>query len=207
MKIAMRDLEIRGAGNLLGEAQSGNMEAVGYDLYCKMLNEAVRRHKGEEVEEDFDTEIDINLDAYIPSTYVANEFWKMDLYKRIAGMENEEDVEDMEEELTDCFGKVPKVVRMLLRVSLLRFKAHVCQLTAVKQEGRNVRLTFYKQAKIDPGRIPDFLQAYAGRIRFVTDGPALLVQLKNEGNKEEEMREIGEIIQSIERKLLIDSYE
>ena len=89
-KIAMKDLEIRGAGNLLGEQQHGHMEAVGYDLYCKMLNEAVKSAKGETVEESFDTSIDIELDAYIPNGYIANEYQKLDIYKRIAAIENEE---------------------------------------------------------------------------------------------------------------------
>ena len=87
-KIAMRDLEIRGAGNLLGEQQHGHMEAVGYDLYCKMLNEAVKREKGLDVDEDeFQTTVDMDIDAYIPSTYIRSESQKLDIYKRIAGIE------------------------------------------------------------------------------------------------------------------------
>ena len=85
IRIAMKDLEIRGAGNLLGEQQHGHMEAVGYDLYCKMLNEAVRTAKGEAVEEDFETSIDIQLDAYIPAGYIANEYQKLDIYKSDRG--------------------------------------------------------------------------------------------------------------------------
>ena len=98
-KIAMRDLEIRGAGNLLGAEQSGHMEAVGYDLYCKMLHEAVREAKGDAVEEHFDTSVDVRTDAFIPTSYIANEFQKLDIYKRIAGIENQEESEEMLEEL------------------------------------------------------------------------------------------------------------
>ena len=86
-KIAMRDLEIRGAGNLLGAEQHGHMEAVGYDLYCKMLNEAVKEAKGMDVAESFDTPIDIDIDAYIPMGYIPNEMQKLDINKRIAGIE------------------------------------------------------------------------------------------------------------------------
>ena len=93
IRIAMKDLEIRGAGNLLGEQQHGHMEAVGYDLYCKMLNEAVRTAKGEAVEEDFETSIDIQLDAYIPAGYIANEYQKLDIYKRIAAIQTEAEKE------------------------------------------------------------------------------------------------------------------
>ena len=88
-KIAMRDLEIRGAGNLLGAEQHGHMEAVGYDLYCKMLNEAVKQLKGEmEEEETFTTTMDLNVDAFIPASYIPNEYQKLDVYKRIAAIES-----------------------------------------------------------------------------------------------------------------------
>ena len=106
IKVAMRDLEIRGAGNLLGAAQSGHMEAVGYDLYCKMLNDAVRRLKGETTQEEFETAIDLQVDAYIPATYIPSEFQKLDMYKRIAGIEKLEEYKDLQEELTDRFGEI-----------------------------------------------------------------------------------------------------
>src|SRR5699024_5245665 len=106
IKIAMRDLEIRGAGNLLGEAQSGHMEAVGYDLYCKMLNEAVLQLKGREEKEIFQTTIDLNINNYIPNSYIRNENQKLDIYKRISAIENEEDMDDMTEELIDRFGDI-----------------------------------------------------------------------------------------------------
>ena len=119
-KIAMRDLEIRGAGNLLGERQHGHMEAVGYDLYCKMLNEAVKHLKGEGEEEDFSTTVELEVDAYIPGSYIVNEQQKLDIYKRIAAVETESESEDMKGELLDRFGEVPKSVDNLLRIALLR---------------------------------------------------------------------------------------
>ena len=93
-KIAMRDLEIRGAGNLLGESQSGHMAAVGYDLYCKMLNEAVSQLKGEKEEADYATTIDLDIDAFIPESYIKNEYQKLDIYKRIATIETEEEMDE-----------------------------------------------------------------------------------------------------------------
>ena len=119
-KIAMRDLEIRGAGNLLGAEQHGHMEAVGYDLYCKMLNEAVKHLKGEMEEETFNTTMDLNVDAYIPDSYIPNEYQKLDIYKRVAAIENEEEMEDMLEELIDRFGDIPKKVETLLAVASLK---------------------------------------------------------------------------------------
>lgn len=108
-KIAMRDLEIRGAGNLLGAEQSGHMESVGYDLYCKMLAEAVQEAKGIAPAEAFETTIDLNVSAYIPDSYISNESLKLDTYKRIAAIENKEEYEDMTEELTDRFGNRRKM--------------------------------------------------------------------------------------------------
>jgi transcription-repair coupling factor (superfamily II helicase) len=100
-KIAMRDLEIRGAGNLMGKAQHGQMSVVGYDLYVKMLDTAIRMLKGEIEEEELNTTIDMKIDAYIPSTYIDDETHKIEVYKRIASMENETDYEDIKEELLD----------------------------------------------------------------------------------------------------------
>lgn len=108
-KISMRDLEIRGAGNVLGESQHGHMEAVGYDLYCKMLNEAVKKLKGETVTEQvFETAVEIKVDAFIPNSYIKNELQKLDIYKRIAEIENEEEKFNMIDELIDRFWRAAK---------------------------------------------------------------------------------------------------
>ena len=143
IKIAMRDLEIRGAGNLLGEAQSGHMEAVGYDLYCKMLNEAVRQLKGGPEAETFTTLIDLNVDAYIPEYYIKNEYQKLDIYKRIAAIESEEELEDMTEELIDRFGTPPEAVKGLVDVSLLRNMAAGLGIREISQ--RTDSLLFYPE--------------------------------------------------------------
>ena len=162
-KIAMRDLEIRGAGNLLGAEQHGHMEAVGYDLYCKMLNEAVKHLKGEmEEEETFTTTMDLNVDAFIPASYISNEYQKLDVYKRIAAIESREEMEDMAEELTDRFGDIPKKVEKLLEVAALKAQAHQLYVTAVEQKGEVYTFIMYEKAKVHPERIPKLIEDFRG---------------------------------------------
>ena len=170
-KIAMRDLEIRGAGNLLGAQQSGHMEAVGYDLYCKMLNEAVRHEKGEIDEEDFNTSVDLNVDAYIPESYIPNVYQKLDIYKRIAAIESEEDMDDMLEELIDRFGDIPKKVTMLLTIASLKALAHSVYITEIVQKGAGIRITMYEKAKVKPENIPVLINKYNGDLIFKSENP------------------------------------
>ena len=171
-KIAMRDLEIRGAGNLLGAEQHGHMEAVGYDLYCKMLNEAVKEAKGIQTKENFDTSIDVDIDAYIPMGYIPNEFQKLDTYKRIAGIETEEEAEEMLEELIDRFGDPPKSVENLLYIARVKSMAHLVYLTEVVQKGDTLKFTMYERAKIDPAKIPQLISAYGMNLKFTADAKA-----------------------------------
>ena len=169
-KIAMRDLEIRGAGNLLGKSQHGHMEAVGYDLYCKMLNEAVKNVQGISAAADFATLVDIDVDAYIPPEYIVNEVQKLDIYKRIAAIENEKERDDMRDELLDRFGTIPKSVDNLLRISLIRVSAHALGMTEIK--GRNDRITFLLKADagIDPKGIPILIGRHKNRLFFTAYG-------------------------------------
>lgn len=167
-KIAMTDLEIRGAGSLLGEQQHGHMEAIGYDLYCKMLNEAVRQYKGEEVKKDFETTVDVNVDAFIPATYIKSEYQKLEMYKRIADIESEEEWQDMQEELIDRFGDLPKAVQNLLNIVLLKSMAHRVYVAQVKQkQEKMIELTMFEEADIMAEKIPELVDKYSMRLKFV----------------------------------------
>ena len=167
-KIAMRDLEIRGAGNLLGQKQHGHMEAVGYELYCKMLNDAVKNLKGIATDlSDFNTVLDLDVNAYIPAEYIVNEVQKLDIYKRIASIESLQESEDMKEELKDRFGSVPKSVDNLLRISLLRVKAHELYISECKGGNEQIKVTMRPDAKVKVENIPLFLKKQKNRCRFL----------------------------------------
>ena len=165
-KIAMRDLELRGAGNLLGAEQHGHMNAVGYDLYCKMLSEAVKEAKGIHTMEDFETTIDLNIDAFIPDSYISNEYQKLDIYKRIAGIENQQNYDDMLEELLDRFGEMPKAVLNLLAIARIKALAHRAYVAEIKQTGADLKITLYEKARLDPAGIPALLQKYRRGLQF-----------------------------------------
>lgn len=184
-KIAMRDLEIRGAGNLLGAAQSGHMETVGYDLYCKMLNDAVRRQKGEVVEDDFDTTLDIMIDAFIPAVYVKNEVQKLELYKRIASIENDEEYEDMLDELTDRFGDVPMAVLNLVKVAFLKAKAHQAHLLSVEQKVEYLKFTMDGNATVKVEEIDGMLKKYNNKMKFnIEENPTFVLDIKKVNKKD-----------------------
>ena len=181
-KIAMRDLEIRGAGNLLGQQQSGHMESVGYDLYCKMLNEAVLKLKGETVtENDFETVMDLNLDAYIPASYIKNEIQKLEIYKRIAGISNEEEYEEMVDELSDRFGDLPKSAQNLLDIALLKAQAHEACITQLSCRGDETKIFMYNQAAVCVERIPALIERYGRRLRFKPgETPYFVLKMRKE---------------------------
>ena len=140
-KIALRDLEIRGAGNVLGAEQHGHMDQVGYELYCDMLEQEIRRRNGEATEETKEVQVDLRIDAYLPKNYVPGEQVRMDLYRRIARIATKEDYNEMADELCDRFGDAPLCVLNLLEVALMKNTAGLVGITEIKQVGEN--LNFY----------------------------------------------------------------
>ena len=174
IKIAMRDLEIRGAGNVLGAEQHGHMDAVGYDLYCKLLNQAVLALKGQEDQDkdEFETAVEWDIDAYIPANYIKNEYQKLDIYKRVSAIENEEEELDMRDELIDRFGDIPRPVENLLTIAAVKSMAHQVYVTEVSVGRQEFKLTLYPKAKLDPAGLSSVAEKYRGSLNFGAGGSA-----------------------------------
>ena len=169
-KIAMRDLEIRGAGTLLGKEQHGHIESVGYDLYCKMLEEAVREEQGVKETVDGNCTIDLDVNAYIPPEYIVNEMQKLDIYKRIAAVRDAADADAMRDELKDRFGTLPKQAENLLRIALVKAQAVTYHITEIRGKVGRIRFIMERNAPVDTTQIPVLVNEYAGDLRLQT-GP------------------------------------
>ena len=163
-KIAMRDLELRGAGNMLGAEQHGHLDAVGYDLYIKLLNEAVLEEKGEKLEEKPDCLVNLNFDAFIPEKYVSFSSQRMGLYKRIALIENEYDRLDIMDEMIDRYGDMPKPAENLLMIALIRANALKCKITSISQEGSEFRVV---PAHIDIDIWSEVEENFDGKMKII----------------------------------------
>ena len=196
-KIAMRDLEIRGAGNILGSQQHGHMDAVGYELYCKMLEEAVEKVQDQGTQEKFETTVKFDVDAYIPSSYISSEVQKLEVYKKIASIENEQDYYDMQEELEDRYGDLPNIVNNLLEISLIKAMAHDGEFTNVEQKGDKVVLEYRKDAKIDGSKIPNMMKKYMNELFFVYSGTPKFNIKTNKKSKEEVIYFIKNILHDL----------
>ena len=169
IKIAMRDLEIRGAGNVLGAEQHGQMEAVGYELYCKLLRQAIRLLRGTASEEqDFETTVDCDIDAYIPDSYIPNEFQKLDIYKRISDIHTEDDYMDTMDELLDRFGELPKPVENLLLVARLKMTGHRAYATDISVHKDGFTIDMHPNADINVSAVPELITAERGKLKFVS---------------------------------------
>lgn len=210
-KIAMKDLEIRGAGNVLGKSQHGHMAAVGYDLYCKMLNEAVNDLKGIKNEYSFETNVDLSVDAYIPSTYIKSEYQKLDIYKRIAAIESEEELSDMKDELVDRYGSLSTPAVNLLNIALIKSMAHKIGIMEMKgniEDGPSgcykTVMKVYPKAEINTEAIPDFIDSFGGAMKLVSGSqPQFIwrVTKKKYNNAGEYLTGIKEMLKLMQNKL------
>ena len=210
-KIAMKDLEIRGAGNVLGKSQHGHMAAVGYDLYCKMLNEAVNDLKGIKNEYSFETNVDLSVDAYIPSTYIKSEYQKLDIYKRIASIESEEELSDMKDELVDRYGSLSTPAVNLLNIALIKSMAHkigIMEMKGTIEDGPSgcykTVMKVYPKAEINTEAIPDFIDSFGGAMKLVSGSqPQFIwrVTKKKYNNAGEYLTGIKEMLKLMQNKL------
>lgn len=176
-KIALRDMEIRGAGNLLGTEQHGHMDAVGYDLYIKLLNQAVLEEKGEAPKPEPECTISVNFDAYIPDKYVPYPSQRMEMYKKIAMIDNAQDKDDILDEMLDRFGDIPKATEHLLDIALIRALGKKCGIKQIRQETDIIQI--YPE-KIDFDVWAELSTQAPGRIRMAMNGePHLNIKLKS----------------------------
>ena len=187
-KIALRDLEIRGAGNILGPEQHGHMEAVGYEMYCKLLDEAVREIKGETVLPEVDTQIDLKITAYIPTSYIENINQKIEVYQDIANMDKEEQISEIIDELIDRYGDIPKEVMNLLDVARIKILARSLKILNVTQKGDNVIFEFDDPETIKEGKVQILIDIYKSRI-FFSSGVKPYITLKLQSKKDSDIVE------------------
>ncbi|MBQ2770648.1 MAG: transcription-repair coupling factor [Clostridia bacterium] len=176
-QIAMRDLEIRGAGSLLGAEQHGHIADIGYEYYCKLMNAAVREAKGERPEAPVDTVIDLPLDAHIPVGYIPNEVQRLYAYRRIADIVTDEDVMDMREELTDRYGDPPTPVENLFLSARVKALAKQACLASVSVKEGGAKLVYAENVQIDGGKLLTALSVQAGTKLLSTAPPAIQITL------------------------------
>ena len=164
-KIAMRDLEIRGAGSIMGEFQSGHMEHVGYDMYCKLLDEVVKELKGEEIEEAIDVQIDLNVSSYIPDDFISDSSQKIEIYQNIALCKTEKDIEDVLDEIIDRYGKAPDEIQNLLEIARIKNMAREKAVIKIAQKGNNI-IYHFDANKFGIESIDKIIKIYRSRIKF-----------------------------------------
>ncbi|MBE6662248.1 MAG: transcription-repair coupling factor [Ruminococcaceae bacterium] len=183
-KIALRDMELRGVGNLLGAEQHGHMDAVGYELYIKLLNEAVLEERGEKIPEKIECTVTLKCDAFISEKYVPYSAQRMGLYKRIAMLETKEDRDDIIDELIDRYGDVPRQTLDLLTIALVRSAAMKCGITSIVEEASEIRVN---PSTFDFEVWSDLSDEYKGRIRvLMSDHPTVAIR-KQKGDRVPEL--------------------
>ena len=192
-KIAMRDLEIRGAGSLVGDMQHGHMEQVGYDTYCKLLDEVVKEMKGIKVEEEQEITIDINVSSYIPDSYIENSSQKIEVYQNIALCRNKEDIENTKNDIIDRFGKMPREVENLLEIARIKEICNQKGIIKITQRNNNIIFTFANNESFDMP-IDELIKQYGDRIKFSPGKePYITYKLEDQSDILEEIKQFLKI--------------
>lgn len=179
-KIALKDLEIRGAGNMMGGAQHGHMSSIGYDLYCRMLEDTIKLVKGEIDQEPVETTVELKVDAYIPGEYIRDEVQKIEVYKKIAAVDSYEDMMDIREELEDRFSDIPGSVNNLINISYIRSIGKQLGIEEIKERKDEVIFTFESQGRIDENVIKGLLKDYNKKVSLkISEKPGFGYKLKD----------------------------
>lgn len=201
-KIAMRDLEIRGSGNILGAEQHGHVAAVGFDLYCRMLEEAVKQAKGEEIKTEKPVNIDLKIKAYIPQEYISDTGVKIDFYQRIYGVKDKEEINLLEEEMEDRFGDIPGQLANLLKIAVIKATANAAKINAITQENEVIKIKMDEDHGLLGPQLMRLVRQYRRQVSFSTSkGLEILVNINNLDKKqvlsflEELIMEISSIAQ------------
>ena len=190
-RIAARDLEIRGAGNILGGEQSGQIAAVGFEMYTKLLEETIREMKGERVEEEVQTSMNLGVDIYIPRNYIGDENLRMTFYKKIASAQNDQRLDDIRAEMRDRFGAVPPNIDNLLRFVKVKRYAQQMGVISIVREGARAVVKMTSKARVDPNKLLQMIQQNP-QVKFSPNG-VLSFPLKAQG---------AEVIEAIEQLLM-----
>ena len=196
-KIAMRDLEIRGTGNLLGKEQHGHMEAIGYDLFIKMLEETLMELKGETPVQQVETSIELQINAYIPEAYISDENQKIEMYKKIASISSEQDLYDIEEEIEDRFGDIPTIVRNLLTIAYIKQLAQKCGISNISQKSGGIIIKFKTDKFIKAQAAIQIASEYKGKILFTASEQPYFTFKTTEEKPDVLLGEIRELIEKI----------
>lgn len=194
-KIAMRDLEIRGAGNLLGAEQHGHMADIGYDLYCKLLEDTVKELKGEQVSRILETTIEVNINAFIPEKYIESEGQKLVIYKKIASIRDKQDLNNLEEEMEDRYGTIPEACLNLMSIAYIKAMAQRIGVLNVSETEDYAKLEFDNPNRMNPKVIGEIIHSYGNRIR-INAGSNSFIQYKYQ-NHNQRMKELRELLEKI----------
>ena len=193
-KIAMRDLEIRGAGSILGEMQHGHMDEVGYDMYCKLLDEVVKEMKGISIKEEQDVQIDLNVSSYIPENYIEDANQKIEVYQNIALCRTEEDIQNITDELIDRYGQMPDELEGLLEVARIKNLARTLGITKIAQKQQSVVLNFGREA-FKTEWVDVLLKEFRNQIKFSPGKePYVTYKLQNTSKVLQEIKNVLEAL-------------
>ncbi|MGN0772958.1 MAG: transcription-repair coupling factor [Candidatus Ventricola sp.] len=198
-RIAMRDLELRGAGNLLGPQQSGHLANIGYDLYCKLLEEAVQEAQGKEPERnrDIETRMDVHVNAYLPAEYVTGDRQRLEVYKRIASIRTAEQRDDIEDELIDRFGDEPQCVANLVAVAYLKALCMSLGIDRVMQADGRMDMRFSAEAQVDGGKLFKAMQGFDKRLTLNASVPVTLSLRDRTVNREDMLHLCAKVMERL----------